>query len=235
MSDSYKISLVMPVLNEESALSDALMALIRDQDFKEIIVVDGGSTDSTVKIVEKFIADHPNHGLRLLCSDIGRAQQMNAGAMLAQSPILLFLHADSRLPAQIGATIVAVMERYHWGFFRIRIDSHNPLLWLVSQMMCWRSTLTAIATGDQALFINTEYFRTLGGFAPIPLMEDIELCRRLKSSGRPGQILEPVRTSARRWQRYGIVRTIVLMWSLRFAYWRGVAPNKLQHRYVNTR
>jgi len=225
----------MPVLNEATVLNSALTELVHDQCFKEVIVVDGGSTDSTITITQKFIASHPGLGLRLLHSNAGRAQQMNAGAAVAESPILLFLHADSRLPAHAVSAICATLNRYNWGFFRIRIDSPHPLLRVASQMMCWRSALTSIATGDQALFIKTALFQRVGGFATIPLMEDIELCYRLKGTGRPACVLRPVQTSARRWQSHGIVRTILLMWSLRFAYWRGVDPATLWRRYHHAR
>jgi len=186
-------------------------------------------------IVEKFIADHPDLGLQLLHSNVGRARQMNAGAAVAKSPILLFLHADSRLPTHTVPAICATLNRHNWGFFRIRIDSPQLLLRVASQMMCWRSALTSIATGDQALFIKTALFQRLGGFATIPLMEDIELCHRLKGTGRPACVLRPVQTSARRWQSHGMVRTILLMWSLRFAYWRGVDPATLSRRYHHAR
>lgn len=225
----------MPVLNEASVLEHSLLKLLREQHFGEVLLVDGGSTDSTLEIIEKFIDIHPDRGFKLVHSPAGRAQQMNAGALVATSSVLLFLHADSHLPEQSATAIDTAIKQHSWGFFRIRLDSQRPLLWLVGTLMCWRSALTAIATGDQALFIKAHLFRQLGGFATIPLMEDIEFCSRLKEHGPPGRIPAPVLTSARRWQQYGIVHTILLMWSLRFAYWRGVAPEKLYARYVNAR
>jgi len=235
MSEPCEICVVIPVLNEAANIRNSLMTLCHEQHFREIVIVDGGSTDATIEIINAFIVNHPDQDLQLLHSQSGRARQMNTGAEAAKSPVLLFLHADSHLPAEIGAAICSVLNNHTWGFFQIRIDSHNLVLRIVSQMMCWRSTVTAIATGDQALFVTTEHFRELGGFATIPLMEDIEFCRRLRRNGRPGRILHSVRTSARRWQRHGIVRTIVLMWWLRFDYWRGASPDKLQQRYANAR
>jgi len=225
----------MPILNEADILYGALRALVHEQHFNEVIIVDGGSTDSSIAIVQRFITNHPDQNLLLLHGAAGRAQQMNIGATVATSSVLLFLHADTRLPPQIGPTVCTTLGNHGWGFFRIRFDDQSLLLRLISQMMCWRSRLSSIATGDQALFVDTSLFRTIGGFAQIPLMEDIEICARLKSSGHPGRILQPVQTSARRWQHQGVFRTILLMWSLRFAYWRGVDPAELLRRYHHAR
>ncbi|MCQ8131092.1 TIGR04283 family arsenosugar biosynthesis glycosyltransferase, partial [Methylomonas rivi] len=162
----------------------------------------------------------------------GRAKQMNAGAFEADADILLFLHADTRLPADAVISIVdAVVQGYRWGRFDVRFDSSRPVFKLIAFMMNWRSRLTGIATGDQALFVTRRAFAAAGGFPDIALMEDIGLSARLKKLGWPCCLHAKVVTSARRWQRYGVLNTVLLMWRLRLAYFFGADPNRLAAQY----
>ena len=164
----------------------------------------------------------------------GRRQHgRHAGAERARGEILLFLHADGRLPEAADALIVDGLKRSRtgWGRFDVIIAGRHPLLRLVERLMNLRSRLTGIATGDQGIFVTRSLFTAAGGYPPIPLMEDLALSRRLKSYSRPLCLRHPLVTSARRWERHGVVRTILLMWRLRFAYWLGADPHKLALRY----
>ena len=192
----------------------------------EIIVVDGGSTDGTA-VLAKPLADF------VITHARGRATQMNAGATVAHGDVLLFLHADTRLPANVDELILEGLARSQraWGRFDIAIDGSHPLLLVVAASMNIRSRLTGIATGDQAMFITRKAFDAVGGFPEIALMEDIELSRRLKRVSVPLCLGERVTTSGRRWERRGVLRTILLMWRLRLAYFFGAKPDDLARRY----
>lgn len=220
------LSIVMPVLNEGDGLDAALQALQPwRQSGAEVIVVDGGSTDPSLALAARG-ADQAVSAPR------GRALQMNAGAALARADWLLFLHADTRLPEQgIERLRSLIQTDAVWGRFDVRIDSGHALLRLVGFMMNLRSRISAIATGDQALFVRRQVFERVGAFPDIALMEDIALSRRLKSLARPACLRPPVLTSARRWQRHGIGSTIWLMWRLRAAYFFGADPDQLAVRY----
>ena len=221
-----RLRIVMPVLNEGPTLAQHLHALqaLRQRGV-ELVVVDGGSTDSTWALA-RALAD------QVLLSPRGRAAQMNAGAQDCRADVLLFLHADTQLPTDADRLIAqAIAPGYSWGRFDVRIDGPHPLLRIVERLMNLRSGLTGIATGDQAMFVRREVFERLGGFAGMPLMEDIELSTRLKKLGVPACIKVPVTTSARRWQQHGVGRTIVLMWRLRLAYFLGISPHALALRY----
>jgi len=169
----------------------------------------------------------------LVCAMRGRAQQMNAGAATAFGDVLLFLHADTRLPDGAKGLIDAALtgNRHVWGRFDVRLDGVGWRLRVVAAAMNVRSRLTGIATGDQAIFARRSVFERVGGFPLQPLMEDIELSRRLRAISRPVCIRARAVTSARRWESRGVGRTIVLMWWLRFAYWCGVSPERLARRY----
>jgi len=220
-----RISVVVPVLDEAGGIVTALTALqplrVRGH---EVIVVDGGSTDSTVALALP-LAD------RVLVSARGRAGQMNAGAALASGAVLLFLHADTRLPEGADALVVDALAAREWGRFDVRIDSPRPLLALVGCMMNLRSRATGIATGDQALFATRVAFDRAGGFPPIALMEDVAFSARLKRAGPPACLRIKVVTSARRWERHGVWPTIVLMWLLRLRYCLGADPERLARSY----
>jgi len=220
-----RISVVVPVLNEAKGLVASLAALqpLRARGH-EVIVVDGGSSDSTVALARP-LAD------RVLESARGRAGQMNAGAALASGAVLLFLHADTRLPEGEDALVIDALAAREWGRFDVRIDSPRPLLALVGRMMNLRSRATGIVTGDQALFATRAAFDRAGGFPPIALMEDVALSARLKRAGPPACLRSKVVTSARRWERHGVWPTIVLMWLLRFRYRLGADPERLARSY----
>ena len=221
-----KLSIVMPVLDEAAEIEAALAALTPyRQRGVEVIVVDGGSSDATPELAHP-LAD------RVLCASRGRAAQMNTGAAAAQGDVLLFLHADTRLPEDADRLVLDGLARSDraWGRFDIRIDG-GGLLDIVAAMMNARSRLTGIATGDQALFVTRAAFDGVGGFPPIALMEDVALSARLKRIGRPLALRARVTTSARRWRRHGTLRMVLLMWRLRLAYFLGADPAKLARAY----
>ncbi|HEX6003940.1 MAG TPA: TIGR04283 family arsenosugar biosynthesis glycosyltransferase [Burkholderiales bacterium] len=221
------LSIIVPCLNEGDGIEATLAALspLRRRG-TEVIVVDGGSTDATVHRARE--AD------RIFTAPRGRSVQMNAGAARASGGILLFLHADCRLPLEADRLVIESLQRTRrgWGRFDVHIESRSPLLRLVAALMNLRSRMTGIATGDQALFVTRPLFEAVGGFPAIGLMEDIALSRRLKRYGRPLCLKHKVAVSARRWERHGILATIVLMWRLRFAYWLGADPDELAMRYA---
>lgn len=223
------MSIIVPVYNE-AGLVTALINHLAGLDAWEIIVVDGGSTDGTWERLNETAAQ----SIRLHRTGSGRARQMNTGALHATGEILLFLHADTRLPPGAPKRVADGLGRRlgcRWGRFDVRFDRAGPMLKLVARAMNLRSAWSAICTGDQAVFVYRDDFLRMGGFAPIPLMEDVDLSRRLKQGSRPLRIREPVTTSSRRWLDHGVARTIVLMWWLRWLYWRGVPPSILSERY----
>lgn len=226
------VAVILPVLNEAGLIERRLRELLALQP-AEIIVVDGGSADDTRARARAIGRDRRAVPvLRWIEAARGRARQMNAGARLARAGILLFLHADTRLPAgALRAVERAIAGGARWGRFDVRLEGDETVLRLIGWLMNRRSALTGIVTGDQALFVRREVFFEHGGFAPIPLMEDIELSRRLKRVGRPRRLRRRVVTSARRWRARGILRTVLLMWALRFLYWLGVSPARLARWY----
>ncbi|AWI81240.1 glycosyl transferase [Parazoarcus communis] len=221
-----RISIIVPVLNEAEALSACLARIASWQDeYVEVIVADGGSEDETVAVARRS-ADH------VVVAPRGRASQMNAGAALASGEVLLFLHADTRLPEDGLQRIRAVIDRgAAWGRFDVRIEGKPLMLHVVAALMNLRSRLTGIATGDQAIFVRRATFDAAGGYADIALMEDVALCTALCKLARPACIRARAVTSGRRWERHGVLRTIVLMWRLRLAYWMGDDPDALALRY----
>ncbi|MFL5104052.1 MAG: TIGR04283 family arsenosugar biosynthesis glycosyltransferase [Xanthobacteraceae bacterium] len=221
------LSIILPVLDEADIIADALAALAPlRQRGAEVIVVDGGSRDGTVDLARPA-AD------RVIASPRGRAAQMNAGAALARGAVLLFLHADTRLPGNADALVLAGLERSGraWGRFDIAIAGRSPLLAIVAAAINFRSRLTRIATGDQAIFVSRDVFAAVGGFPDIALMEDVALSRALKRISRPVCVAAKVTTSGRRWEQHGVLRTVVLMWRLRVAYFLGAEPATLARRY----
>ncbi len=220
-----KLSIILPALNEASGIVATLTALqpLRAAGH-ELIVVDGGSIDATA-LLASVDADQVINSAR------GRARQMNAGAAAASGDALLFLHADTRLPAQADSLILDALQNQLWGRFDVEISGRPAMLRVVAGMMNRRSRLTGIATGDQAMFMTRAAFDAAGGYPEQPLMEDIELSKRLKRLGPPACLRERVVTSGRRWEQHGVWRTILLMWRLRFDYWRGVPVERLAARY----
>jgi len=221
-----RLSIVMPVLNEAAGLQATLQALqALRAGGHELIVVDGGSHDDSAALAAA-LADQVVHSPR------GRARQMNAGAARARRDTLLFLHADTRLPAAADAAIAQALQGgARWGRFDVRIEGRSAWLPVVAWFMNRRSRLSGIATGDQALFVQRALFQELGGFPEQPLMEDVELSRRLRAQSRPACLRARVVTSGRRWDERGAWRTIVLMWRLRWLYWRGTPAEQLARAY----
>jgi rSAM/selenodomain-associated transferase 2 len=221
-----KLSIVMPVLDEAMDIGPSLTALapLRARGV-EVIVADGGSADGTPALARP-LAD------QVLTAPRGRALQMNAGATAAHGDVLLFLHADTRLPENADRLVLDGLARTGstWGRFDVRIEG-GGLLGVVSFMMNGRSRLTGIATGDQAMFVARATFEATGGFPPIALMEDVTLSARLKRLGQPLCLRARVNTSPRRWRKHGVLRTILLMWRLRLAYYFGADPAKLARSY----
>jgi rSAM/selenodomain-associated transferase 2 len=220
------LSIIVPTFNEADGIVAALSALqpLRERG-AEVIVVDGASEDRTADLARPYCD-------RLVLAPRGRAAQMNAGAEAAQGRILLFLHADTRLPRDADQLVRDGLSRNRiWGRFDVRIAGSHPLLRVVAMLMNKRSRLTGIATGDQAIFVDRHAFAAVDGFPNIPLIEDIVLSRRLKRLGRPLCLPIPVVTSGRRWETHGVLRTIVLMWCLRLAFFLGAKPTQLARRY----
>lgn len=228
------ISVIIPTLNEEAVLAQTLAHTSALQ-VGELIVVDGGSTDLTVPMTQTFCADVPR--TQLITAPRGRARQMNEGAKASRGDVLLFLHADTQLPEHTGRIIDSAFAdpTVVGGRFDVRFDSSSVWSRIIGAFMNRRSHLTGISTGDQALFVRRQVFEQLGGFADIPLMEDIDFSRRLKRAGRIAALRDTVTTSFRRWKAQGPLRTILLMWTLRFLYWAGVSPHRLQHLYATVR
>jgi len=217
-----RLSIVVPCLNEAAGIGRALEALapLRARGH-EVIVVDGGSADGTP-------ARARGRCDRLLDAARGRAAQMNAGAAAATGDALLFLHADTALPDVPDEEIVQALEKHLWGRFDVEIEGRHPMLKVVAWTMNLRSRLTGIATGDQAIFVRRSAFP---GFPEVALMEDIALSRALKRRGPPACLRARVRTSGRRWETRGVLRTIVLMWRLRLLYALGAPPERLRRLY----
>lgn len=220
-----QLSIIIPTLNEASSIRQTL-ACWRALDWPvELIVVDGGSTDGTSDLA-RLMAD------QVIESQAGRARQMNAGAAVASGHYLLFLHADTLVPEQTATELrTAWAQNAIWGRFDVRIHGKSRLLAVIGFMMNVRSRITGIATGDQAIFVRREMFESVGGFADQPLMEDIELSRKLLKLARPLCLKGPVVTSGRRWDQHGVWRTIALMWRLRWRYWRGEPADCLAREY----
>ena len=223
---SVQLSIIVPALNEAGCIRELLRQLqaLRAQGH-EVIVVDGGSCDATVALAQPLVD-------QLLPAPAGRALQMNIGAQAARGRVLWFVHADTRVPDKAAPVIIeSVAHAAGWGRFDVRLSGDRLLLRLVERMMNWRSRFTGIATGDQGIFVTRELFERVGGFTAMPLMEDIDLSRRLKREQRPLCLRDTLTSSSRRWEQKGIVRTIALMWVLRLAYFLGVPPARLAMHY----
>jgi rSAM/selenodomain-associated transferase 2 len=220
------LSIIVPVLNEAAGIEATLRALAHlRQQGAEVIVVDGGSHDDTFHQAQA-------HASVVLTAPRSRARQMNAGAAKARGEVLLFLHADTQLPPQADRLVLdAIAAGAVWGRFDVRIVGSAWMLRVVAALMNARSRLSGIATGDQALFVRRDTFERIGGFPEQPLMEDIELSKRLRQWARPACLRAQVATSGRRWESRGVWTTILLMWRLRWRYWRGESPERLAEAY----
>ena len=224
------VSIIVPVLNEAAGIVATLDAL---QDWRghgaELIVVDGGSADSTCALAAPRCD-------RLIHAPRGRAAQMNAGAAASSGALLLFLHADTQLPADASQLLATLATRAPvWGRFDVTLRGAHPLLAVVAFCMNGRSRLTGIATGDQAIFVSCDLFTACGGFPSLPLMEDIALSKCLRRTRRPVCLASRVVTSGRRWEQGGVLRTVALMWALRLGYVVGVDPARLARWYRHAR
>jgi rSAM/selenodomain-associated transferase 2 len=220
-----KYSIIIPTLNEASGISAFLKPLQSLHSQCEIIIADGGSSDATESLAKASVDI-------FLSAKKGRAVQMNQGAQQATAPVLIFLHADTLLPElALQAIEQGINKGYQWGRFDMQLIGKHPFLNVISFMMNWRSRLSGIATGDQAIFVKKDLFDKLGGYPNIALMEDIALSQQLKEYSAPYCIKEKVKSSGRRWESYGIGKTILLMWSLRLRYFLGTSPDKLAKMY----
>jgi rSAM/selenodomain-associated transferase 2 len=221
------LSIIIPVLNEAAHIVATLELLqpLRQQGH-EVIVVDGGSTDQTMQLAEPLVD-------QIIQSASGRAHQMNCGAALASHEILLFLHADTRLPSDAAQQIDTTLGRSMnvWGRFDVTLSGVHFMFRVIERMINLRSRLTGVATGDQAIFVRRGVFELFGGYAEIPMMEDVEFSKCLRTISKPCCIHSPVVTSSRRWEEHGIFKTVLLMWRLRLLYFIGVAPEKLAANY----
>lgn len=226
---ALSLSIVIPTLDEAGHLADTLVRA-RSEGVEQIIVVDGGSSDATCAVARA-------HADLVLATCRGRAVQMNTGAARATGDILLFLHADTLLPRGFAAAVRAACTSPDvvGGRFDVALEPSSPLLRLTARLINLRSRWSRLATGDQAIFVLRDVFVRLGGYAAIPLMEDLDLTRRMKRAGRIACLRDRVITSSRRWRRDGVIRTILLMWSLRFLYFAGVPAHRLARFYGNTR
>ena len=220
------LSIIVPILDEAPVMEpllEHLRSLVAQG--AEVLLVDGGSQDAGPALAAAA-------GFRVIPSERGRARQMNAGAVRAGGEILLFLHADTRLPAAaLDGVRAALTGESCWGRFDVIIEGRAPMLRVVAWLMNRRSHITGIATGDQALFVTRRAFEAVGGYPDQPLMEDIEISKRLLGLSRPACLPEKVSTSGRRWESRGVWSTILLMWRLRWAYWRGVPASRLARDY----
>ncbi len=230
-----RLSIIIPALNEAHHIATVLLRLqaLRTRG-AEVIVVDGGSADATASVATPLVD-------RVIVSTKeqaggrgrGRARQMNAGAALATGNVLLFLHADSILPDSADELILRglTISKRTWGRFDVSISGAHFFLPVIAWFMNWRSRLTGIATGDQAIFMTRLAFDAVGGFPDQLLMEDVEITSRLKKISAPLCLHEKVITSGRRWEKHGVWRTIGLMWCLRLQYALGAAPADLHRSY----
>lgn len=219
------VSIIIPMLNESEIIASKLQSLQHLRSQCELIVVDGGSLDGSVELARSWVD-------KLVESPAGRAKQMNAGADFASAELLFFLHLDTEVPTNLIELLLANGNSCDfWGRFDVSIEGAHWMLPVVAFLMNARSRVTGIATGDQGMFISRSLFEKVGCFPDQPLMEDIELSRRLLQEKKPYCIKQKVKTSGRRWEEKGAFRTIWLMWSLRWAYWIGEAPEKLAERY----
>ena len=227
-ADAVKLSIIIPVLNEADYLEQSLVRLFSLDwvaDDCEVIICDGGSQDDSLEIAHRY-------SCRIVHSASGRAMQMNQGAAVAQGRHLLFLHADSVLPTDLDRLFPG---NARWGHFRLRLDNEALVYRIIEFAINLRSRITRVAGGDQGLFFARDFFQNLGAFPSIPLMEDVAICKLARREAKPEIIAAAMHSSPRRWQNNGVLKTILLMWSLRLAYFCGVDPARLHRIYYPQR
>ena len=222
------ISVCIATYNGEKYIKEQLLSILPQLGKKdEVIISDDHSTDNTLDIVSQY-------DVKIINSASGRAKQMNAGAAVALGDTLLFLHADTILPTMLPNTLPNMLPTiYQWGFFKVRLSGQHWMFRVIETMINLRSSLTSVATGDQCIFVARDLFVKLKGYKDIPLMEDVELSKRLKLLSKPHVINQAVTTLSRRWESNGIVLTIILMWRIRFLYFMGVSPKTLAKSYLS--
>lgn len=221
-----KISIIIPVLNEAATIQSFLQALqpLREHGH-EVVLVDGHSKDNTTDLARPLVD-------RMFSSQAGRARQQILGAKMATGQVLLFLHADTKLPEQADQIILSALAGgFFWGRFNVRLSGSHWLLRVIEKMMNWRSCLTGIATGDQSIFVSKMLYHDVHGMPLIELMEDIEFSKRLLKLCKPACLNSIVVTSSNRWEQNGILKTVFFMWGLRLQYFFGVKPEQLVKKY----
>lgn len=224
------VSIIIPVLNEEKCIEGFLSRLQKFKKKSEIILVDGGSEDKTIEIAKKF------DDIKIVFSRRGRSWQMNVGAKVANGDILLFLHADTYLPEDaLDAVEEIIREGADGGCFSLSIDSSHLLLRVASRLITLKTKITHVATGDQTIFVRRKIFDAFGGYANIPLMEDLDFTRKLKKRGTFVELDLKVSTSSRRWEKCGVYKTFLLMGFLMILYYIGVSPQRLVEFYRDVR
>jgi rSAM/selenodomain-associated transferase 2 len=218
------------MLNEERAIGATLDAICQGGPHAEIIVVDGGSTDCSVEIAKA-------RGVRTLITVRGRARQMNAGAAAAHGDVLVFVHADTLVPATFASDIVSALgdSRVAGGRFDVELDEPSLATRVLGKLISWRSRMMRSATGDQAIFVRRDSFLAIGGFKEIDLCEDVDFVRRLRRSGRLACLRSRVVTSSRRWRQRGMLSTVLKMWLIKALFLAGVSPSCLRRHYSDVR
>ncbi|MBA53337.1 MAG: glycosyl transferase [Pseudomonadales bacterium] len=226
MSGEILGTIVVPVLNESAGIDQCMQDLLAIAHNRwKVVVCDGGSQDGTLQ----RLAAYP---VVVVSSGPGRARQMNAGAEMAEGPLLVFVHADTRLPADFNLLMEAFLATgLQWGRFDVQLDNPRWPYRMIAWFMNRRSALTGVCTGDQTFFMRAAFFLRLQGFAQLPLMEDVEFSLRARKLSVPFRVTQPVMTSARRWSKHGVLKTMLLMWWLRLAYRLGVSPRRLHAWY----
>ncbi len=229
------ISAITPVYRESIDQINAVIAHLSEFNNISEIIIAATQQDPDFKEIESWFATQIEPVKLVVTQQAGRAAQMNQAAEVAKSDYLVFLHCDTRLPDNADKLIIELLSKRQWGRFNVQLDDNKWMFQLISWFINKRSRLTQISTGDQAIFTQRLFFERLGGFPNQALMEDVEFSKRAKQKSEPAFIHDPVITSARRWQKGGIVRTILLMWWLRALYWLGVSPDRLAKVYRQIR